>query len=58
MLKAQLECISVEDKEENCHANLLSPGHTVTHTHTHVDAHTHRGMPQVESETVFKQEEG
>lgn len=38
MLKAQVERIDVEDKEENCHANHLSLGHTVTHAH--MCAHT------------------
>lgn len=40
MLKAQVEGIDVED-EENCHADCLAPGHTVS-THTCTRAHKQR----------------
>lgn len=51
MLKAQVECINMEDKrgESTTHYFCLSQ------THTHV--HTHKYMLQIKIETIFKQAE-
>lgn len=47
MLKAQVECINVEDKRME----------TAMWTVSNARAHTHTDMPQINIETIFKQAE-